>query len=270
MSNKHLNKAKKLKNDEFYTQMADIEKELPYYKEQFENKIVYCNCDSEFSNFWLYFKENFNNLKLKKLIITNKNGNYKIELTKKGIVKSLLSQNGDFRSPDCIDLLKKADIICTNPPFSLLIQYVDLLVKYNKKFLIIFPFLSCRDKNIFNLMKDDKIWLGNNYPNTFLTPDLTKAKVLTAWLTNLKKVNKMNFTKKYYSYYSYDNYNNAINIDNIKDIPNNYNGLIGVPITFFKYYDKEKYEIIEILDRPVIGNKTLFTRLIVKKRGVKS
>ena len=117
-------------------------------------------------------------------------------------------------------------------------------------------------------MKDDKIWLGNNYPNNFLTPNLTKAKVLTAWLTNIKKANKMNFTKKYYSYYNYDNYNNAVNIDNIKDIPNNYNGLIGVPITFLKCYDKEKYEIVDVLASPIIGNKKLFKRLIVRKKEV--
>ncbi|RZV40285.1 MAG: hypothetical protein EVJ48_01965 [Candidatus Acidulodesulfobacterium acidiphilum] len=266
MNTKHLNKAKKVKNDEFYTQISDIEKELPYYKEQFENKVVYCNCDSEFSNFWLYFKENFNNLKLKKLIITHKHGNYKIELTKKGIVKSKLSQNGDFRSPDCIALLNKADIICTNPPFSLLIEYIDLLVKYNKKFLIIFPFLSYTNKNIFNLIKNDKIWLGNNYPNTFLTPDLTKVKVLTAWLNNIKKVDKTNVRKEYCSYYIYDNYN-AINVDKIKDIPNNYNGLIGVPVTFLKCYNKEKYEIVDAIS-PIIGNKKLFKRLIIRKKEV--
>ena len=267
--NKNLNNAKKVKNDEFYTQMGDIEKELPYYKEQFKNKIVYCNCDTELSNFYLYFKKNFNNLKLKKLIITNKD-NYKIELTKKGIIKSKL--NGDFRS--CIDLLKESDIVCTNPPFSLFREYVDLLIKYDKKFLIIGNYAAITYKEIFKLIKDNQLWLGYT-PRTmkFLTTDNKLKSVNASWFTNLnveKHYKTLKLSKSYYEntelYPKYDNYD-AINVDRIKDIPIDYDGPMGVPITFLQYYNPKHFEIVGI-DRYIIDNPNYGKRFTIDKREI--
>ena len=278
--NKNLNNAKKVKNDEFYTQMGDIEKELPYYKEQFKNKIVYCNCDTELSNFYLYFKKNFNNLKLKKLIITNKD-NYKIELTKKGIIKSKL--NGDFRS--CIDLLKESDIVCTNPPFSLFREYVDLLIKYDKKFLIIGNYNAVTYKEIFKLIKDNKLWLGYT-PQTmkFLTTDNKLKSVNASWFTNLNVEKHYKFLdlrfksyeKNHELYSKYDNYN-VINVDKVKDIPGDYNGIMGVPITFLEYYNPEQFKILGIANsarwiyyevKTIINNKKIYNRLIIQKNKI--
>lgn len=132
MGNKNLRKAKKEKNDEFYTQITDIEKELKHYKEQFKDKIIFCNCDDpEYSNFWMYFQLNFNHLGLKKLISTHyddEKSTYKLEYDGKEKVTTQLKQNGDFRSPEAIEILKEADIVVTNPPFSLFREYMAQLI----------------------------------------------------------------------------------------------------------------------------------------------
>lgn len=185
MGNKNLSAAKKAKNDEFYTRLTDIEKELKNYKEYFKGKVVYCNCDdSEESMFWKYFELCFEHLGLKKLIATHYDATkptYKIELTKdingdgkvtkEDIIKTPLKCNGDFRSEECIELLKEADIVVTNPPFSLFRQYVDQLVTNNKKFLIIGNYNAVTYKEIFPLIKEGKLWLGYNKPVDFQLPD---------------------------------------------------------------------------------------------------
>ncbi len=149
--NKSLKKARSVKNDEFYTQLTDIEKELKHYKEHFRNKVVFCNCDDpEESNFWNYFALNFEFLGLKKLVSTHfeeKKPSYKLEIqidinndgkiNKLDTIKTSLKQNGDFRSPECIEIMEEADIIVTNPPFSLFREYVAQLIEYEKTFLII-------------------------------------------------------------------------------------------------------------------------------------
>ncbi len=157
ISNKDLNKAHKNKKDEFYTQLTDIEKELKHYKEYFKDKIVFLNCDDpEESNFWRYFSSAFKHLKLKKLIATHYgNGRpaYKLEKTNGDTIKTPLKQNGDFRSPECIEILKEADIVVTNPPFSLLREYIAQLMEYNKKFIIIGNINALSYKEIFRLIK---------------------------------------------------------------------------------------------------------------------
>src|SRR3989344_2083303 len=172
--NKSLHRANISKNDEFYTQLTDIEKELQYYKEYFKNKIIFCNCDDpEESNFWKYFSLNFEFLKLKKLIAThfgNGKPSYKLEIVKDinkdgkinklDTTKTKLKQNGDFRSPECIEILKEADIVVTNPPFSLFREYIAQLIGYNKKFIIIGNQNAISYKDIFELIKKNKIWLG--------------------------------------------------------------------------------------------------------------
>ena len=171
--NAALNAAGKAKEDEFYTKISDIEKELRHYKEHFKDKIVFMNCDDpETSNFWQYFMLNFSVLKLKKIIATHyetEKPSYKLEYSllpdKNGqitfdVIKTPLKQNGDFRSPECIEILKEADIVVTNPPFSLFREYIAQLIEYNKKFLIIGGQNNITNKYIFPMLKEDKVWLG--------------------------------------------------------------------------------------------------------------
>ena len=177
-SNKNLNKANQAKNDEFYTQLTDIENELRHYKKQFRGKVVFCNCDDpKESNFVKYFSMNFEHLGLKKLIATHyKDANiisstapYKLEYTgdKNGnrmpdsseFITEMIS-DGDFRGKECIDLLKQADIIVSNPPFSLFREYIAQLMEYNKKFLILGNQNAIIYKEVFGFIKEDKLWLG--------------------------------------------------------------------------------------------------------------
>ena len=225
MGNSNMYKAKKAKNDEFYTQIGDIEKELLHYKEQFNNKVVFCNCDDpETSHFWKYFDLNFDHLNLKKLISTHydkEKPTYKLEITrdknnkKLESIKTDLIQNGDFRSPECIELLKESDIVCTNPPFSLFREYVDTLIKYDKKFLIIGNYNAVTYKEIFKLIKDSRLWLGYNKCKNFLTSDNSIKSVFTSWFTNLDVKKRHEFLDLRFKSYEqnpelypkYDNYN---------------------------------------------------------------
>lgn len=173
-NNNNLHTAKKQKNDEFYTQLSDIEKELQYYTEHLENKIIYCNCDDySISNFVKYFKDNFNTLKLARIIATNKDngtGAYKYDYNGTEEKITPLNGNGDFRSDECIEFLKEADVIVTNPPFSLFREYVKQLMEYEKKFLILSNNNAITFKDFFPYIKNNKVGLdryiaGNHYPN---------------------------------------------------------------------------------------------------------
>ena len=164
MKNKNLHKAKKAKNDEFYTMLTDIEKELKHYRKHLKNKVVFCNCDDpEESNFWRYFKMNFDFLGLNKLISTHykdDKSTYKLEYDGENIIKTNLKQNGDFRSPETIEILKESDVVITNPPFSLFREYVAQLIEYDKDFLIIGSLNATKYKEIFPLIKKEKMWMG--------------------------------------------------------------------------------------------------------------
>lgn len=299
-SNKSLNKASKNKKDEFYTQLTDIEKELGHYKEHFKDKIVFCNCDDpEESNFWKYFSLNFKYLGLKKLIATHfENGipSYKFELVEDinndgkinnlDTIKTPLKQNGDFRSPECTEILKEADIIVTNPPFSLFREYVAQLMECDKKFLIIGNMNAITYKEIFKLIRDNKIWLGvNNGLKKYGTPDGSIVSMgNTIWFTNLEhqKRHEELILYKTYSpekYPKYDNYD-AININKVKYIPEDYDGVMGVPITFIDKFNPEfnpdQFEILGNLGSYapdgyslssaifINGNK-IFKRILIKK-----
>ncbi len=263
MANKNLHNAKKGKNDEFYTQLSDIEKELKHYKEHFYGKTIYCNCDnSEFSNFYKYFKTNFDNLGLKKLISTHYDENkptYIVECHGSNVddIKTELKQNGDFRSDECIELLKETDIVVTNPPFSLFREYVALLEEYDKKYLIIGNKNAITYKDIFKLIKDDRLWLGYTNVKEFKQPDGTFKKFGNiGWFTNLEidRRNDELFLCRHYSpelYPNYDNYD-AINVDKVKDIPKDYDGVMGVPITFLDKYNPKQFEIINGLNRYIL------------------
>jgi len=276
MKNK-LTQAKNAKKDEFYTQLSDIERELGHYKEHFKDKIIFCNCDDpKESNFFQYFALNFEFLGIKKLITTHferEEPSYKLEIIEdinndgkinlKDAVKTPLKQNGDFRSDECVEILKEADIVVTNPPFSLFRDYVSQLDKYNKKYLIVGHQNATKYKEIFKLIKENKMWLGNGFKGgaghfinkhyiDYATASNHKDGMIrvsgVTWLTNLefqKRHEDLILFKKYNpeEYPKYDNYD-AIEVSKTKEIPMDYKGVMGVPITFLSKYNPEQFEIV--------------------------
>ena len=350
--NTSLNKANKAKNDEFYTQLADIELELKHYRKHFMGKTVFCNCDDPYeSNFFKYFAMNFNFLGLKKLVATCYKGSpiiytqlsmfgeqetitaiesekkpYKIEITEvtdingDGAVDlsdveyllrnnknslTLLDGDGDFRSPECVEILKQADIVVTNPPFSLFREFVAQLVEYEKKFLIIGGQNATTYKEIFPLLKDNKMWLGFRCGDmAFTVPEYYEEKEARFWIddngqkwrslgnicwyTNLdhkKRHEEIELYKKYTpeEYPKYDNYN-AINVDKVADIPEDYDGVMGVPITFLDKYNSDQFEIIGATEsegkgfsmglwdeeskvaQPLVNGERKYKRIFIKRK----
>ncbi len=339
--NENLHKANKAKNDEFYTQLSDIENELSHYRECFRGKTVFCNCDDPYeSNFFKYFAMNFNFLGLKRLIatcydsspiageqlsifpdrrpykveiseVTDENGDGAIDLAdveyllknKKNTITKLKS--GDFRSEECIKLLKQADIVVTNPPFSLFREYVSQLMEYDKKFIIIGNQNAITYKEIFPLLKDNKMWLGygfhagnayfrivaengNQYANGVYDSETGLVKFRNCvWFTNVdigKRHENLLLYKRYTpeEYPHYDNYD-AINVDKTTDIPMDYDGIMGVPITFMDKYNPEQFEIIDInphffvmvsqglpklkqLSLKNAGKKDPYARILIKRK----
>ena len=265
--NINLSNAKKNKNDEFFTRLTDIEKELMHYKEMFVGKTIYCNCDDPVkSNFVQWFYMRFNILHLKRIIVTAFNsvgcGLYwdsdfatvdpkSIDISKE-IEKDVrkLNGDGDFRSEECIELLKQADIVVTNPPFSLFREYVKVLMDNNKDFLILGNMNAIICKEVFPYIKDNRIGLGYlNGAKSFITPDGVEQKFGNIfWYTTLPiaKHNDKLILYKHYNpeeYPKYDNYD-AINVDKTCDIPEDYDGVMGVPISFLDKYNSEQFEIL--------------------------
>lgn len=285
--NKDLNKAKRAKKDEFYTQLSDISNELKHYRKHFKDKVVYCNCDDpRVSNFFQYFALNFEKLGLKRLITTcyknqemdlfSQNDSeqaiyleYLGDTNKNNIpdpeeigIKPLKG-DGDFRSKESIELLKQADIIVTNPPFSLFREYVAQLIEYDKDFVIVGHQNALTYKEIFPLIKENKIWLGygfkggaghfiNEHYEDYATATDRKEGMIRVsgvhWFTNLD-INKRHEDLILYKTYNekdyptYDNYK-AIEVSKTNEIPQDYNGIMGVPITFMNKYNPEQFEII--------------------------
>lgn len=271
--------AKKNKKDEFYTQLTDIEKELNHYKEYFKNKVVFCNCDDpKESNFFKYFALNFKYLQLKRLVATHYNEggkSYKLEIiediNKDGkinlddAITTPLKGNGDFRSEECIKILEESDIVVTNPPFSLFREYIAQLIEYNKKFVIVGHQNAISYKEIFQLIKENKIWLGygfkggaghfiNKFYEDYASASDRKEGMIRVsgvhWFTNLeikKRYEDLILYKKYNqeNYPKYDNFD-AINVDVTKEIPIDYAGYMGVPITFMDKYNPDQFEIIAL------------------------
>ena len=293
-ANSNLHKAKTAKNDEFYTQLTDIEKEMYHYRDHFKNKIIFCNCDDPLeSKFYFFFAQNFEFLGLKKLISTHYETeipSYKLELLHDinadgkidvlDTVKTPLKQNGDFRSPECIEILEEADIVITNPPFSLFREYVAQLIQYDKKFLIIGSMNAITYKEIFPLLKDDQIWLGNTAPKQFIQPDgTTKNFGNILWFTNLdypKRHEDLLLYKSYTpdEYPKYDNYD-VINVDKTKDIPMDYVDVMGVPITFLTSHNPDQFKILGIANSArwisykcltIIDGIKKYNRLIIKRK----
>lgn len=331
MANKNLSAARKAKNDEFYTQFHDIQKEieayLEYDKDTFRDKVVYCNCDDPFeSNFFRYFVLNFKRLGLKSLITTSykpspvantqlglfgddktlqpEKGRPKITANKfvinsvgdingdgsfslQDIAEQLkankdnewqpLKGDGDFRSEECIELLKQADIVVTNPPFSLFREYVAQLVEYDKKFVIIGNINAITYIEIFPLIKDNKLWLGPSITSgdrEFEVPEAVidmsrftgevrngryfQRVVGVRWYTNLDHgrrhqplslmtmADNLKFNKKMKDRKTYDKYDNydALDVSYVDSIPSDYDGVMGVPISFMDKYSSEQFEIL--------------------------
>ena len=292
--NKNLHKAKRQKNDEFYTQLSDIENELRHYSDHFRDKVVYCNCDDpRISSFFHYFSYNFERLGLKRLItacyknqerdlFSRHDSERAIWLEYKGNSKGgkvpdvedigvhAFEGDGDVRSAESIELLKRADIVVTNPPFSLFREYVAQLVGHGKKFLIIGGQNAITYKQIFPLIKDNRMWLGYGFENgnAYFKPndnkhyasksyfDKTTGLVKfrnVGWLTNLdhaKRHEKSILYKRYSpeEYPAYDNYD-AISVDKTAEIPMDWEGPMGVPITFLGKHNPEQFEVMGITDR---------------------
>jgi len=340
-SNRNLHKANRAKKDEFYTQLVDIEKELKHYKEQFRDKVVYCNCDDPFeSNFFKFFAANFNALGLKKLITTSFSGSpitgkqlsllemeglkpegkqpFKIEinevpdkntdgaidltdvewlLKRDANVSMPLNENGDFRSQECIELLKQADIVVTNPPFSLFREYVEQLMEYNKKFLILGDQNAITYKETFGYIKDNRLWPGYDnggtkwfqVPMDYDIPTESRKKIESGvkylsmgrilWFTNLDTTKRHQDTVLYKKYTpnefpKYDNYD-VINVDKVSDIPMDYDGVMGVPITFVDKYNPKQFEILGIANSArwigykcltLIQGRKIYNRILIKRK----
>lgn len=266
--NVNLRVAKKVKNDEFYTRLEDINKELIGYKKFFKDKAILCNCnDGENSQFFQFFLKNFDAFQLKSLTAIEyvKNGrgirreivddiNRDGYVDVKDVVITELQGDGGFNTLEAIEDLKKCDIVCTNPPFSLFRDYISLLMQYNKKFIIIGSKNAISYKDFFPLLKDNKVWIGINNVGNFIQPDGTIAKFGNiGWYTNLshaKREEPIPLTATYYEdknkredYPIYDNYE-AIEVSRVVNIPKDYNGVMGVPITFLDKYCPEQFEII--------------------------
>lgn len=261
--NANLHSARKVKNDEFYTRIEDVEKELKHYKAHFVDKVVYCNCDDpNWSSFYKYFTLNFQHLGLKKVITTHYSMDidadpaYQEECTLGAdgtthVERTVLNGDGDFRSDECIALLQQADIVCTNPPFSLFHEYIGQLMKYKKKFLVIGSHNAVTYKEIFPLIMGNDIWLGVSPRSMeFRMPDGETKQVNACWFTNLshsKRKEIIPMWKKYAAneYPEYDNCK-AIEVSEVQAIPEDYDDVMGVPITFLEKYNPNQFEIVGI------------------------
>ena len=300
-----MQRAKNRSKDEFYTLYHVISDEMIYYIEHFKNKVIYCNTDDMNSNFWKYFDDNFEKLGLKKIIATkyNKDGNgekYELEIIdgKKIYKAEALKDNGDFRNQECIEILKEADIVVTNPPFSLFREFIKILYDYDKKFIILGNQNAITFKNVYPLIQNNKLWLGVSIHSgyrEFMIPKDYKKETDTfrideygnkyiciagvRWFTNLDhkyQYEKLILTKKYdeKEYPKYDNCD-AINVNKTKDIPCDYDGVMGVPITFLDKYNPEQFEIVRFRcgddgkDVRINGKRPYFRILIKRKEDDK-
>lgn len=324
--NRSLHAAKATKQDEFYTQLSDIEKELKHYQKHFRNKTVLCNCDDpRVSNFFKYFAHNFEKLKLKKLITTcyrnddagkfsrnggdrgialvyegDKNKNRIPDPDEIGIQK--LKADGDFRSEECVNLLKQADIVVTNPPFSLFREYVTQLVDSGKKFLCIGNHNAITYREIFTLIRENRIWLGYSHPVAFMVPDHYEMRAVRSWrdehgnnwrslgnacwFTNLDIAKRheeltlyKNFSRKLYP--KYDNYD-AVDVSKVVDIPQDYDGVMGVPVTFLEKHNPNQFEVVGLIagnirglagipsstgkDGPYMNGKLKYGRILIRRK----
>lgn len=303
--NRTLAKAKKNKKDEFYTRRTDIEQELRHYEPFLRGKSIYLNCDDPTeSEFWQYFKRQFNAWGLKGLISTHYDPTeptYKLEIKREDVDIDLdvvpeeaikredIESNGDFRSACCIELLERSDIVVTNPPFSLFREYIAQLIEYDKKFLVLGNKNSFTYKEIFPHIKDGKIWIGYTSPKSFMRPDGTEKNMsgLCRWFTNLdvpKRHESLDLQGNYYNELdnpTYDNYD-AVEVGRVCMIPCDYDGVMGVPITYIDQHNPDDFEILGLSagnikglagipsktgkDGPYINGKLKYGRIMIRNK----
>ena len=314
-ANLHMSRAGK--TDEFYTQLSTIEDELRHYRKYFKDKVIFCNADDPAigedgqdhfgdglggytSNFFRYFQLNFQQLGIKKLITTHYEANkpsYKFEIGLPDYVKTPLEGDGDFRSPECLELLQECDIVVTNPPFSLMKEYLPLLINSGKQFLVLGNMNHAIISEIFGYFKDNKVWLGYNSGHFwFRVPDYYEEKQTDfkmdeagqkwrrmgniCWFTNMdidKRHEFLDLYKRYTpeEYPTYDQYP-AINVNKTMEIPEDFDGIMGVPITFLDKYSPEQFEMLGV-DRYVednphyghrftINGKETYARILVRRK----
>ena len=323
--NAGMHAARKAKNDEFYTQLSDIERELKNYRDHFRGKTIFLNCDDpEWSNFWVYFRNNFNFLGIQRVIATHYTGateggapSYALELVRgpngedvdvEKPIRTELAGDGDFRSPEAIAYLEQADIVVTNPPFSLFREYVAQLIEHDKKFVLIGNTNAITYKEIWPLIESGKMWLGSlpsfmgfrvpadSEPRPtryWVDEEGQKWRSLgnAAWFTNLeipRRYEELPLYKRYAddpdAYPTYANFD-AIEVSKVKDIPKDYDGVMGVPITFLDKWNPDQFEIVGYsrnshcpdhlkknvgLDhsQPYIDGKAKYDRILIQKKAI--
>ena len=294
-TNENMNKARVAKDDEFYTRYSDIESEVMKYRRYFAGKVIYLPCDDpaeKKSEFWSFFLNNFDAFGLKKLIATHYDENgkaYKIwaenDINNDGyiddedVLQEDLTGNGDFKSEECTAILQESDIVITNPPFSLFREFINWILSNDKKFLIIGNQNAFTYKEIFPLIKDNIIWTGYNMVKKFNRPDGSIREFgNVCWFTNLptNKRNEALILTKTYSPATYPKYDDmdVIEVSRLKDIPKDYDGIMGVPITFLDHYNPQQFKIIWLdgLDinkwygkGPVLKGVNKYRRVMVKR-----
>lgn len=288
--NLSLNEARLVRNDEFYTMYEDISKEVFYYN--LSGMVVYCNCDTEDSNFTKFFIANFSVLRLKKFIATGLGQDYAIiydgneiktkKLTRSSDILGNFREVGDFRSDECIELLKESDVVITNPPFSIFKNFLELTLKFNKKILVLGTLSAICYKILFPEIKNERIRLGyTNKSFTFMIPNTDEVKSFgnVVWYTNLERDDNSplelvcEYTpEKYRKYDKFD----AINIDKTSEIPYNYEGIMGVPISYLSKHCSGQFEIVGLFNHgtdsewdlclPTINGRRKFKRLAIRRR----
>ena len=277
----HLSNAKRVKNDEFYTCRADIDAELGHHSSSFYGKVVYCNCDDEGSAFKDYFIENFHTLGLQGLCCTGIAG---MCFEYDGSKMTMTKVDGDFRSSDSLRFLDQADIVVSNPPFSLFREYVELLIDSDKDFLIIGNKNAISYKKVFTAVKDGRMRLGYTSPNYFDTPtEPVNLQGLCRWFTTLSTPDKTYWTPTATmgceDVVGYDLYP-AKNYDKVCLLPKVFDGLAGVPLTAIDKLDPNEFELVDLIARYAvidhsydtpghqlteINGKPRFSRLVIKR-----
>ena len=288
----NLNRARKAKNDEFYTQLVDIEREAQHY--DFRGKSVFVNCDDpDRSNFWKYFSDNFDKLGLAKLVSCHLSEDNAYSLEKaSGDPKewaTVLEGNGSFDSDESLDLLEQCDVVVTNPPFSLFRPFMETLISSGKEFLVLGSVNATAYKDIFPHIRDGELWLGVNtgklefeVPGELADPNKQSSRVTEdgkhlqffnniRWFTNMGTNSHrpgVELTKTYYGneheYPRYTNYD-AINVDRFNNYPADYDGVVGVPITFLDKWNPAQFEIVDMIETPKIGDRNVFKRFAVRR-----
>ena len=297
--NDKLTNARVNRNDEFYSQLKDIESELQHHKEHFADQWIYLPCDTEESNFWRYFKDNYDGLKLGHLTATHINhtgSSYRLDFDGEEVKMEVLQGNGDFRSEECCKIKDKCDIICTNPPFSLFSEFFVWLG--GKRFIVMGNLNAICYKDVFPSLRDGRVWLGDGKNLDFILPDGSIKGSTSRWFTNLGVYDRkpLLLTEHYTpdKYPKLDNYD-VININRVKDIPVDYDGVMAVPVTFLDKWCADQFEIVAIacgnswssytaelnalgfktdkygggLGVPALNGKVVYVRIMIKRKNEK-